>query len=128
MLWRNVHTARVSELDLGLRDAACLSGPLFRMIYGLEVYRVIAPDNSIRLSSFFAEGKITPEKKGERISPPKWRDKVVIIEGYTETFGQISSVDEDDVRIWMYKTKDIETYSRDCLETSHEKVRWRIVI
>jgi hypothetical protein len=36
-------------------------------------------------------------------------------------------VGDDDVRVFMYKSHEVETYDKDLLETSRERARWRIV-
>jgi len=132
MIWRNVHNRPLSELDLLLRDARKFPHHLFKMVYGPEVYRYVAPDNTPRILCESAKPIITAYKPrlNERLAQPAKKDKVVIIEDDTEVFGHIVFIsrDDDNVGIFIYNTKSVETFSLDCLETNRGKgnIRWRI--
>lgn len=98
------------------------------MVYGPDVYRYFAPDNSIRVFSIWREPKVAPykPKKGERLAKPQKKDKVIIIEDGEELWGHVVFHGEDDTGVYVYKHQELKTYPSDCLETCRERARWRI--
>jgi hypothetical protein len=101
------------------------------MVYGPEVQRYFAPDNSIRLYSIFKEPVVTPyvRSRAEHKTNPRKKDKVLIIQGDEESYGHIVWIDRegDSVGVYCYRSKSMENFALDCLESNSGRTRWRIV-
>lgn len=127
MIYRNVHNLELSELDQMMVDARTYSWRLFLLVYGPEVNRWHAADNSMRVATFFRSPVVSPDRKGDHRTPPRPKDKVVIQEDGEETYGHITWVGNDSVGVFRYDTRSGETFDIDCLETERNgKARWRI--
>jgi hypothetical protein len=122
--------SQLDPLDEMLRDARIMSGQLFYMVYG--AYRIFAPDNSIRVFSFFKEPKVTPYfRPVEHKTKPRKKDIVAVFTGDDKEYGHICWLSEDDdaVCVFMYNRKATETFLLSSLEShfGDGKTRWRII-
>lgn len=120
-----------TSLDTMLRDAWVMSGRLFTFMYGPNVHRQIAADNSVRLYCSFAEPKITPyvRSRVEHKTPPRKNDKVIIYDGDNELYGHIVwvSKENDGIGIFVYNERRTHTYNYSDLESHFVRnIRWRI--
>ena len=107
-----------------------MSGQLFYMVYG--AYRIFAPDNSIRVFSFFKEPKVTPYfRPVEHKTNPRKKDIVAVFTDDVKEYGHICWVSQDDdaVGVFMYKNRSLETFLLSSLESNFGdgKTRWRII-
>lgn len=96
-----------------------------------DTFRFFAPDNSVRVYSVYREPVVTPyvRSRAEHKTPPRKKDKILIIDGDDESYGHIVWIDVfgDSIGVFCYRTKGMETFSLDCLESNSGRTRWRIV-
>ena len=123
------------DLNQSIWDAYRLPYKVFRLMHGENVHRRLTADNSPVLYCTFRVPEITPfvRSKAEHKTPPAKKDVVLVMDSFddTERYGMIvwASSEDDAVGIFMFDTKELDTFAYDQLEsaTGPRKLRWRIV-
>jgi hypothetical protein len=113
------------------RNLRVLSWDVFQSLYGTNVYSHIGPDNTRYLACIYKLPIMKPyvRKKQERLSLPKKNDRILIVNSSEELLGNVvfTSVSDDDIGVYIWSTKKLETFSLSCVETYREgKVSWKI--
>lgn len=135
--WHNVHGIKQHclddcTLDDLLRDALLMSSGLFHLIYP-KVNRWRASDNTIRVSCSLPhkfEPIILHKTNAEHTTNPRKKDFVEVVHGEEKLYGSIAWIDhnDDQVGIFLFKDKELDTFPLSCLETvrGEGKTKWRI--
>jgi hypothetical protein len=123
----------MTELEWVYRNLKVLRWECFQLIYGSNVYKYWAPDNTPMLACLYRDTPVNPYVKptNERIERPRPKDKVKIIEDGVISYGHIIFIDREDdcFRLFNYRTKSVDTWSVDLLETNRDgREPWRIIL
>ena len=132
-VWRNVHTRDMDydTLDQMVVDAVRSKEIVFHLLHGHRSYRWFAPDNSVRVASYVGSlhlpsAVLVKDTSIERLNPPAKGD--VVHFWSDNTYGRILWRDDQEVGILEFKTKKVDTWDIDLLETVRGvgNVRWRL--